>query len=321
MKKLTVLLALVLCAALLPAAVFAQDAPVRVWGLIGPTGMSLAPIIAEDNAAYDIQLAAAPEELVGTIVSGNYDIAAIPTNLAAVLYQKTQGATQLLAINTLGVLSILEKGDTVQTPADLAGKTIALSGQGAVPEYAINYILQQNGITDATLDYKSEHNEVSALAAAGKADLVMLPQPMATALLMKDPAFRVAIDVTEAFSKAAQLAGEPDAVLSMGCLVVRKDFAEQSPDKVADFLSRYEQAVQFVNEQPADAAKDIVAAGIIPNEAIAEKAIPLSNIVFVVGSDMQAQLSPLFDILFAANPASVGGQVPDEGIYYIPASK
>ena len=317
MKRFVALMALLLCVTLLPMAAFAEQAPVKVWGLVGPTGMSLAPIIAEKDAAYDIQLAAAPEELVGTIVSGSYDIAAIPTNLAAVLYQKTQGALQMLAINTLGVLYVLEKGDSVQQAADLAGKTIALSGQGAVPEYALNYILAQNNITDAALDYKSEHNEVSALAAAGKADLVMLPQPMAIALQMKAPEFRVALDVTQAFADAAALAGQPDAVLSMGCLVVRKEFAQQHPDRVAAFLQRYEQAVAYVNDEPAKAAEDIVAAGIIPNAAIAAKAIPLCNIVYVVGEDMQAQLSPLFDILFAANPASVGGKLPDEAFYYI----
>lgn len=318
MRKRSLLAALLLCASLMAAPAIAEALPTRVWGLIGPTGMSLAPIIAEASPAYDIRLAAAPEELVGTIVSGNYDIAAIPTNLAAVLYQKTRGEVQLLAINTLGVLSILEKGESVQSVADLQGKTIGLSGQGAVPEYALSFILTQHGITDARLDYKSEHNEVAALAAAGKADLVMLPQPMATALLMKDAGFRVALDITDAFADAAALAGQPDAVLSMGCLVVRSAFAEEHPDRVAAFLQRYEAAVDYVNESPADAAKDIVAADIIPTAAIAEKAIPLSHIVCVTGDAMRRQLSPLFDILCDANPASVGGQVPDAGIYYVP---
>jgi NitT/TauT family transport system substrate-binding protein len=319
MKKWIALTALLLCVTLLPMAAMAQDAaPVRIWGLIGPTGMNLAPIMAENNAAYDIRLAAAPEELVGTVVSGNYDIAALPTNLAAVLYQKTEGQLQMLAINTLGVLYVLEKGDTVHEAADLAGKAIMLSGQAAVPEYALSYILSANGIEDATLDYRSEHNEVSALAAAGKADLVMLPQPMAIALQMKDPAFRTAMDVTQAFQQAAQLDGKADAVLSMGCLVVRRAFAEQQPQALADFLQRYAQAVQFVNEQPAEAAKDIVAAGILPSAAIAEKAIPLCHIVDVTGEAMKAQLAPLFEILYEANPASVGGKLPDDAFYYMP---
>ena len=315
MKKLLVFL--LLAALLIPASAPAEAAPVRIWGLVGPTGMSLAPVMAKDFAGLDIKLAASPEELVGTIVSGNYDVAALPTNLAAVLYQKTQGAVQMLAINTLGVLYVLERGDTVQSVKDLAGKTIVASGQAGVPEYALNYVLAANGITDAKVEWKSEHNEVSALAAAGKADLILLPQPMVTALQVKDPAMRIALDMTQEFAKAAELDGKPGAVLSMGCLVVRADFARFQPEDLEAFLTEYRAAVDYVNIEPALAAKDIVAAGILPNEQIAEKAIPLCNIVYVDGEEMKAQLSPLFDILFAADPKSVGGKVPDDAFYYI----
>lgn len=315
MKKTIVLL---LCLMLLPLALPAQAAePIRIYGLKGPTGMSLAPMIREANPAYTFTLAAAPEELVGTVVSGNYDIAALPTNLAAVLYQRTKGAVQMLAINTLGVLYVLEKGDTVHTAQDLQGKTIVLSGQASVPEYVINYVLKVNDVQDATLEYRAEHNEVSTLAAAGQADLVMLPQPMVTALLMKDSSYRVALDMTEEFAKAAKLDGKPDAVLSMGCLVVRKEFAQQNPEAVKTFLADYAASVEFVNSQPAEAAKDIVAAGILPKEKLAEAAIPLSKIVFVQGEEMKAQLSPLFEILHAAEPKAVGGQLPDEGFWYV----
>ncbi|NLD51937.1 MAG: ABC transporter substrate-binding protein, partial [Clostridiales bacterium] len=242
---------------------------------------------------------------------------ALPTNLAAVLYQRTKGAVQMLAINTLGVLYVLEKGDTVHTAQDLQGKTIVLSGQASVPEYVINYVLKVNDVQDATLEYRAEHNEVSTLAAAGQADLVMLPQPMVTALLMKDSSYRVALDMTEEFAKAAKLDGKPDAVLSMGCLVVRKEFAQQNPEAVKTFLADYAASVEFVNSQPAEAAKDIVATGILPKEKLAEAAIPLSKIVFVQGEEMKAQLSPLFEILHAAEPKSVGGQLPDEGFWYV----
>ena len=321
MKKLSILLALLLC---LSAVAYAGEAPaqdeaaaIRVLALNGPTGMGMAPMIAQKNPDYSFTLAAAPEELTGSIVSGKFDIAAVPTNMAALLYQKTKGEAQMLAINTLGVLYVLEKGESIQSVKDLAGKTILLSGQGATPEYAMDYILKANGITDATLEYKSEHNEVSALAAAGKAEIVLLPQPMVTALMMKDADFRIAIDVTEAFAQAAKMQGQPDAVLSMGCLVVRRGFAQENPVAVADFLAAYRDSVESVNVNPEAAAKDIVAAGILPNEKIAEAAIPLCNIVYVDGQDMVRQLSPLFQILFDANPNSVGGALPDEAFYWI----
>jgi len=319
MKKfLSLLLVAGLLLALTPA-LAEKEGKVRVAGLIGPTGMSLAPMMAQNEGVYAFTLAAAPEQLVGEIVAGNVDIAAVPTNLAAVLYNRTKGAVQMLAVNTLGVLYVLEKGDTVHTAADLSGKTIVTAGQGAVPEYVLNYILDKNGITDATVEYKSEHNEVNSLAASGMADLVMLPQPMATALLLKDAGFRVALDITEQFALAAEKDGKPGTVLSMGALVVQASFAQRYPDKVAAFLEEYALAVDFVNEEPAKAAVDIVAAGILPSEKVAEAAIPLCNIVFVVGEEMKTSIDPLMEILYEADAKSVGGAVPDDAFYYIPA--
>jgi NitT/TauT family transport system substrate-binding protein len=317
MRRLyAVLLAVILLMTASLSALAQDDAPVRVAGLIGPTGMSLAPMIAKNDAAYAFTLAAAPEELVGDIVASWFDIAAVPTNLAAVLYNKTKGAVRMLAVNTLGVLYILEKGDSVQTVGDLQGKTITTAGQGAVPEYALNYILEANGL-QADVVYKSEHNEVSALAASGLADLVMLPQPMVTALMMKDDSFRVALDLTAEFSAAAALKGQQDTVLSMGCMVVRKEFADAHPDRLAAFLAEYAEAIAYVNDEPAKAAVDIAAAGILPNEKIAEQAIPMCNIVYITGEAMKDGIAPLMDILYQANPNAVGGAVPDDGFYYI----
>lgn len=319
MKKfLSLVIAVMLCLTLAPG-MAETDAPVRVAGLIGPTGMSLAPMMALNTGAYEFKLAAAPEELVGDIVAGNVDIAAVPTNLAAVLYNRTKGAVQMLAVNTLGVLYILEKGDTIQSVADLAGKTITTAGQGAVPEYALNYILQANEISDVNLVFKSEHNEVSTLAASGMADLIMLPEPMVTALLMKDDSFRVAIDMTQAFADAAEKDGKAGTVLSMGALVVQRAFAQQHPDKVQAFLEEYGLSVAFVNEEPARAALDIVSAGIMPNEKVAEKAIPLCNIVCVTGDDMQGSIAPFLEILFQADPKSIGGALPPADFYYLAA--
>ena len=151
------------------------------------------------------------------------------------------------------------------------------------------------------------------------ADLVMLPQPMATALLLKDAGFRVALDITEQFALAAEKDGKPGTVLSMGALVVQASFAQRYPDKVAAFLEEYALAVDFVNEEPAKAAVDIVAAGILPSEKVAEAAIPLCNIVFVVGEEMKTSIDPLMEILYEADAKSVGGAVPDDAFYYIPA--
>lgn len=291
---------------------------VRVAALKGPTGMGVAHMIAANDGTYEFQLAGAPDELTGAVISGSVDIAAVPTNLAAVLYNKTQGGVKLLALNTLGVLYVLEKGETVHSAADLAGKTVVASGQGSTPEYVLNYILEKQGVQDVTIDWRSEHSEVTTLAASGMADIVLVPEPHVTALMTKDPAFRIALDVTEEFAAAAALDGREGTVLSMGCFIVRTDFLENHPDAVARFMEDCAQSIAYANENVAAAAQEITDAGILASAKVAESAIPKCHMVFIAGEEMKTQVAPLFDILYAANPASVGGAVPDDNFYYIP---
>ena len=320
MKRLFRILAMLLLAAALPFLCLAegdQPAPtVRVAGLKGPTGMALAHIMAENDGSYAFTLAAAPTEVNALVISGQVDIAAVPINVGAVLYNKTQGGVKALSLITRGMLYVLEKGDTVHSVSDLQGKTIVTAGQGATPEYVTRYILDTAHV-DAELDFKSEHAEVTTLAASGMADLVLLPEPQVTTLLMKDAGFRVALDITEEFAAAARQNGEEDAQLSMSVVIVRTEFARQYPELVEKFMRDLEASIAFAHENTAQAAQEIAAQGIIPSASLAEKALPSCTLVYVAGQDMQAQAAPLYQILFHANPASVGGQVPDEGYYYL----
>lgn len=315
-KRMSLLMA---CLIMLSCAAFAQsDAPVRVAALMGPTGMGMTQMMDENDGAYAFTLAAAPEELSGGLIGGSIDIAAVPTNLASVLYNKTNGGVQILALNTLGVLHIMDKDGAIHTVSDLAGRTVTLAGQGATPQYVLEYLLDAYGVTDCTLDFRSEHSEVSALAASGLADVVLLPEPHVTALLMKNAGYRAAVDVSDAFAQAAATQGMDGTVMSMGCLVARTAFIKENPETVRAFMDAYARSVAFVNEQPALAAQSIEKNGVLPKAAIALRAIPNCHVVCVTGDEMKTQVKPFFDILFAANPASVGGKTPDDGFYYIP---
>lgn len=318
MKKLfALMMALVL--ALSAAACAVAEEPVKIYALKGPTGIGMVQMMDQNDGSYAFTLAGAPDEVVAAVASGNADIAAVPTNLAATLYNKTDGGVQMLALNTLGVLSILEKGDTIQSVADLAGKTIYATGQGSTPEYVLNYILAANGLTDSvTVEYKAEHAELATMAAAGEADIVMLPEPNVTSVLMQNSDFHIALDITELYNEAAAMNGEEGATMSMGCVIVRKAFAEERPDKVASFMEAYAKSVAFVNDDVAGAAAMVEAQGILPKAAVAQKAIPNCHIVFISGEDMKAQIKPFFDVLYSANPKSVGGTLPGDDFYYLP---
>lgn len=293
---------------------------INVAALIGPTGMGMVDLmeksaLGETANHYNFELTGAPDALVGKVVSGELDIIAVPTNLALVLYNKTEGNVQLAAVNTLGVLFVLENGNEIQSVEDLKGKTINVSGKGAVPDFAAQYLFKEAGLTidtDVTMDYSLEHADLATAMVSGDIKIGMLPQPHVTTALMRNPDLRVALDITQEWQKAS--GGEDQ--LMMGAIIVQKAFAEAHPDAVNAFLDEYRASVDYVNNNVAEAAKLIEKYGILPNAAIAEKAIPLSNIVYIDAVDARASLDSFFKILHTLEPKSVGGKLADEGFYY-----
>jgi NitT/TauT family transport system substrate-binding protein len=313
-KFLSLLTVLALLA--LPAAL-AESTPVRVGALKGPTAMGMVQMMEDRADAYAFTLAAAPDEIVPLLVKGELDIAAVPANLGSVLYNNTQGAVKALAINTLGVLYIVERGDTVHSVADLKGRTLVTAGKGSTPEYALNYILRGNGLdpeADLTVEFKSEHAECLAAMLQDESIVAMLPQPFATVAQAKAQDMRIALDLTKEWDALQADAEAPSAMIT-GIAVVRSAFAEENPEAVARFLADYAQSVKFVQEDVEGAAQligkfDIFEAG------PAQKALPFCNIVFIDGADMKARLGGYLAALMAQDPAAVGGALPGEDFYY-----
>lgn len=291
-----------------------------VAALKGPTAMGLVKLMhdAEQEDAsfvndYTFTLAASADEVAPLLIKGELDMACVPANLAATLYQKTEGEIVTLGINTLGVLYIVENGNAVRSMADLAGKTIVASGKGSTPEYALNYLLEQNGVKpmdDVIVDWKSEHSECVSALATGAATIAMLPQPFVTVAQSKLPDLRVALDLTEEWD-----ALDNGSALLTGVVVARREVVESNPAAVDAFLSDYAASVEWVNANTADAAALIGDYGIV-EAAVAEKALPYCNIVCITGSEMKDKLSGYLQVLCDADSASVGGAMPGDDFYY-----
>lgn len=303
-----------------PPAVSENVEPLNVMALTGPTGMGMVSLLdkeaAKEKPDYQITLAGAADEISGGLINGDVDIAAIPCNLASVLYQKTKGQIQVAAVNTLGVLYILENGDTINSVADLAGKTIISTGKGTTPEYTLNYILSQNGLdpaNDVVVEYKTEAAEIAAAFQNGEANIAMVPQPVATTILQKNEGVRIALDVTEEWAKVQ---GEEVHQLITGVVVVQKDVAENNKAAVDQFLSDYQESIAFINNNVDEGAALVEKYGIVPQAAIAKIAIPKCNIVYMDNEEMKANVEAYLQVLFDANPQAVGGSMPDDGFYY-----
>ena len=325
-KKLAVFLAALLVATGLTACGQKEEVSsepavtAKVAALKGPTSMGMVKMMADHKDAkeknYEFTIGSSPDEIAPKFLKGEFDIVALPSNLASILYNKSQGKVQVLAINTLGILYLMENGDTVKSVGDLKGRTIYSSGKGAVPEYAFNYILKANGLnpdTDLRIEYKSEHTEALAALLNDKSSLAVLPQPFATVASLKNKGLRPALDLSKEWDKASKNA---KSTMITGVVVVNKDFAAKHPEKIKKFMADYKASIDYTNTNVDDAAKLIEENNIVP-AAVAKKAIPQCNITYIDGSDMKDKLSGYLQVLFEANPKSVGGKMPADDFYYV----
>ncbi len=324
MKKI---LALFLALCMVFALVSCNDTPenpdvtIRATVMKGPTGMGMSKLMKDDANGtskndYEFTVAASPDEARNALIAGTTDIAALPVNLAAVLYNKGVDIS-FVGINTLGVLYILENGNTITSVEDLRGKTIYATGQGSTPQYILEYLLTKNGIdleNDITIEYIAEHAELATKLATGDAAIGILPEPNVTSALSAakqngNTELRIALDVTEEWEKFGE--GE----LCQGCIVVTNKFKNEHPEQYAKFLEEYAASAEYVVTE-IDAASEIIAEfGIIPKAPLAKQAIPNANICFIDGEDGIAYMKSVLNVLYNANPASVGGKLPDDAFY------
>ena len=290
---------------------------VRVGALSGPTTIGIVNLINDSangqlETDYQLTMATQPDEIAAAINAGDLDIALIPANLAAVLYNRTEGGIRAIDINTYGVLYCISNDDSISSVSDLAGKTVITTGQGATPEYAINYLLDQYGVTDCTLDFKTEGAEVVASLQADPNQIAILPQPAATAALAQVEGLISNFSLNDEWNSVS-----PDSAFVTGVTVVRTAFLEEHSDLVERFLVDHHNSVIKSGEDLEGTAQLVVDQGIIGAVPVAQRAIPLCNIACVTGADMKNDLSAYLQTLFDANPQSIGGALPGDDFYWI----
>lgn len=300
-----------------------EKVTVKVGALKGATTLGLLPL--EDKAAngeagenYEFSMMTAADELLPMMIKGELDIALLPSNVASILYQKTNGGVTVIDINTLGVLYMVSGDSSITGVEDLAGRTIYLTGKGTTPDYVLHYILSGNGMdadSDCTLEYKSEATEVAALLAENPDAIGLLPQPFVTAACAQNDALSVILDMNAEWEK---LQGEDGNRLVTGVTVVRNEFLQEHENAVATFMEEHQASAQSMNSDVENGAKLAAASEIIAKEPIALKAIPKCNITYIDGADMKQALSGYLEVLYEQNPESIGGALPGDDFYYVP---
>lgn len=296
----------------------AQETVLRIGALKGPTSMGLLYLmqnetVKESTLEYEFQMAVGADELMPQMVKGELDIALVPANVASIFYTKTKGEICVIDVNTLGVLYIVSATE-VDSVQDLAGKTIYLTGKGTTPDYVLQYLLQENGISkdDCTLEYKSEATEVASLLAENPDAVGLLPQPFVTAACAQNDQLQIRLDLNEEWN-----AIQGNRMVT-GVTVVRKALLEENPEAVDAFLKDHAKSTAAINEDPQTGAEYAEEAGIVAKKQIAQKAIPFCNITCITGEEMKTAVSGYLEVLYGQNPEAVGGALPGEDFYYIP---
>ncbi len=286
--------------------------PINIVALNGPTGIGMANL-SESTGKYNVQFVSQPDQVVSAISNGSVDIAAVPTNLASVLYNKTQGGVKVISLDSEGSLYILDTTGTVSSIADLKGKTIYATGQGANPQYVLEYLLQQAGMTpgqDVTINYLAQHSELASMVASGEAQIAMLPEPFVSVAETQNSNAKVAINLNDAWK---QTTGND---MALGCVIVRTDYLEANGDMVDMFLKDLKTSVDAANNDVDATAQLCVDKGILPNLNVAKAAIPRCSVVDITGDDMVEPINAFLNVLYSSNPKAVGGTVPAEDGFY-----
>lgn len=294
-------------------------ADIRVGSLKGPTSIGLVELMErsenkETGNEYTFTIETAADTLITQMVQKELDIALVPANVASVLYNKTEGQIVVIDINTLGVLYIISGDKNISELEELSGKTVYLTGKGTTPDYVLQYVLEENNLNDVKLEYKSEATEVAAVLSADENAIGLLPQPFATATMVKNSNINVLFDMNEEWNK---LQGENGSMMVTGVTVVRKEFLEQNEEAVKLFLKDHKRSAEFVNANVEKAAALVVKTGIIEKEPIAIKAIPKCNITFIEKEEMKNALSGYLNVLYAKDAKAVGGALPKDDFYYV----
>ena len=293
-----------------------DDTVVRVGSLKGPTTIGIVNLMDKaskgtSEGKYEFTMSAAPDEITAKIVSGDIDIALVPANLASVLYNKTEGGITAIDINTLGVLYCVTGDTSIKSVKDLSGKKVITTGQGATPEYSLRYLLDQNGITDCEIEFKSESTEVAAVLAEDPSQIAVLPQPFVTVACAQNEAISIAFSLEEEWQITTGGLG-----MVTGVTVVRNDFLKAHPEAVKTFIKEHGESVNAANSDLDTTASLVVANEIIGKEPLAKKAIPFCNVVCMTGDSVKNNLAPYLEVLYNSDPKSVGGKLPGDEFYY-----
>ena len=290
---------------------------VKVVAPAGATAVSIVKPMKDtkevNGTKVEYEVVPTTDLIVARLTSKEADFAVMPVNLAAQLYQK-QMPYKLTSVVTWGNLYIASS-ESIEGWEFLKGEDIYMMGKGLVPDIVFRTLLQKNNIDpdkDVNLIYLSGATELAPNFLAGKAKISMLPEPILTTVKTKKPDTNVFLDLQEEWKKSFETtAGYPQAGI-----FVKEDLINESPGFVKEYVNILADGMAWNNENPSLAGVYAEEMGLGLQAAVVEKSMTGNNIRHEFIGDVKKELNDFYKILFDFNPTTVGGAIPDEGLYY-----
>jgi|LGOV01.1.fsa_nt_gb NitT/TauT family transport system substrate-binding protein len=265
------------------------------------------------NTEVAYECVKSPDLMASKIMSGEIDIALVPSNLAIKMYNKGIDY-KYAATGVWGVLYIISSED-ITTWEDLKGKEINIIGRGLTPDIVTRYLLKANGLEpdkDVKFNYVNGASELAQLFISGESTLSIMPEPMLSKVMMKKCDTKIVLDLQEEWTKVS---GNNDSYPQAG-IFIKNELIENHPELVEEFLLKYEESIKWVNENPSLAGEYSEEFKTGLNAELVKKAIKRSNISYKNAIDSEKALISYYEVLLNFSPDTIGGKLPDDNFYY-----
>ena len=254
------------------------------------------------------------------MIKKEIDIGFMPLNVAAKVYNTGNKAIICCAVTGLGNISLITTDKQIRTFADLKGKIVYIAGQGATPEYMFRYLLNENGLSCATdnmssdviLDFSVPTAQLASLLISGKIKNAVVPEPFVTIAKMKSQDVRAALDFQEEYR---EITGS-QSIYPLSVMVVRKEFAENNPELLEQFLEAYKKSYEWTLKNPQKAGELSEKHKLGLAAAVVTRAVPVSNYTFIPAAQAVSVSEELLKIFLQNDPSSIGGKLPEREFYY-----
>lgn len=273
-------------------------------------------VIGHLDGRVDLKVWRSPDEMRAGLSSGTMAAVVLPTQVAANLYNRGM-KIRLLNIMTNGLLYVISADHSIDGFPALRGRKLAVPFRNDMPDLVIKRLLTWHGMdpaADLTLVDTGSPVEATQMLLLGRVDAALIAEPAGTAaarlgkLIGKD--IRRVIDIQAAWGEITGHA----PVLPQAGLALTDTLRDAHPGLADALQLELEAAAEAVNADP-EAAAAVAAEFLDFPTSVLAASIAVSKLVATRAREAREPIETMLAALADADPAVIGGRMPDDGFY------